>query len=95
MNLSPLLQEREEILHTPALTLIKALKGRSDSLMRNLKLREVKQLAQHHTATKWQSQAQSPHLADRDAHALPTSPQAAVVVPPESLLAQQRGPDPS
>lgn len=63
--------------------------------MRNLKHREVKQLAQHHTATKWQSQAQSRRLADPDAHALPTFPQAAVVAPTGSLLEQQPGPDPS
>lgn len=42
--------------------------------MRNLKFREVRQLARHHTAAKWQSQGQSTRLSAPDAHAPPTFP---------------------
>lgn len=57
----PFPQGVERDVHAPSLSLTKTLRDRRIPILnvRNLKFREVKQLAHHHTATMWQSQAPS------------------------------------
>lgn len=93
MNLTPPLWEWEENLHTLALSVVKTLKGRSDSHNENSSSERLSNLLSV-TQLPSGSQAQ-PRPSDPHAHGLPTFPSAAVVVAsPGSLLEEQQpGPD--
>ena len=74
--------------HVPSLSLTKTFRDRRIPILnvRNLKFTEVKQLAHHHTATMWQSQAPSPGLSSPLIPSVVPRPAALAVPSPGSLL---------